>query len=578
MSTSEQGSPIPADEQSVDIDVGDVDYEQTYAPEPTTTTSMSKRSLELTDIEGSFKRGVTSALHQRPLFVLDKADITPSDATAFQLQATRWNDNFALNEVIVGRAVDLVQICIYADNAFTMLSEVDMPRWLELLTVPQAAELVIKYFGPRPDSGRTLAENFGNVSFDFSFLDPAPERTTMMAYIELVHTHEQLDGPLTSEHHAHLITLIEKRLPPDSQIRADYFTAKKGRKPGAPETWDMAMHRLLRCIGDVRTSIKKNESYGDPSKVYHYLQTSPRHTSDSRPSTPGPSTSRLPALARRSAPVPAAPLVEPVCASCGHRGHARTACPYRYNSDANNDLDSSWADSYLGRKWLSHGHSQYEVDLVLPGFEERYSINTRGLVSSGPSASSSSSSKHARFDDRVPREDNRRKAAKPNHYQPGQSRCKSPTAPTSVSAPLLSTFPDDYLPVTIFLNQTEHLRGTTPTKHRVEAGALLDTGSLAGDFLSQHVVTQLQGDSFCYTAPHPTTVCSGLDSTCYDSLRLVDIGILFLTHDKIKKTIFLTVSVNPSTSIDLILGRHTLTKFDLFSLTPHALGIPRALH
>jgi hypothetical protein len=55
-------------------------------------------------------------LHQRPLFVLDKETITPSDATAFQLQASRWNQNFSLNEVIVGRAVDLVQICIFADN------------------------------------------------------------------------------------------------------------------------------------------------------------------------------------------------------------------------------------------------------------------------------------------------------------------------------------------------------------------------------------------------------------------------------------------------------------------------------
>ena len=70
-STEHQGSPIPADEDSVEIDVADVEYEQTYAP-GTTAASFSRRPLELTDIEVSFKRGVTSALHQRPLFVLDK--------------------------------------------------------------------------------------------------------------------------------------------------------------------------------------------------------------------------------------------------------------------------------------------------------------------------------------------------------------------------------------------------------------------------------------------------------------------------------------------------------------------------
>ena len=74
----------------------------------------------------------------------------------------------------------------------------------------------------------------------------------------------------------------------------------------------------------------------------------------------------------------------------------------------------------MGKKWLSHGHRQYEVDLVLPGYENRFSIDTSNLVSSG--SSSSSSAKHARFADRGPQIDNdRRKAARPNHYQPGMA-------------------------------------------------------------------------------------------------------------------------------------------------------------
>jgi hypothetical protein len=98
------------------------------------------------------QRGVTSALQQRPLFILDKDRITAADSTAFQIQANRWNDNFALGDVIVGRAVDLLDICIRTDTSFTMLSDTDVPRWLELLTVAQAAELVIRYVGARPDS------------------------------------------------------------------------------------------------------------------------------------------------------------------------------------------------------------------------------------------------------------------------------------------------------------------------------------------------------------------------------------------------------------------------------------------
>jgi hypothetical protein len=347
----------------------------------------------------------------------------------------------------------------------------------------------------------------------------------MMAYLNLVQTHEQLDGLLSVEQHGQLITLIERRIPPDSQLRTDYFVAKKGRKTDGLETWDLAMRHLHRCVNDVRASMKKNESYGDPSKVYHYPHESPRRTSDYRPATSGPSTARPAALARRSAPISATPPEETVCASCGHRGPARTGCPHRYNNDTNNEADSSCADSFMGRKWLSHGHRQYEVDLVLPGFEDRYSIDTSGLVSSG--SSSSSSAKHARFADRGPQNDNRRKAARPDHYQPGRARCKSPTPSSFVSVPLLSPLSDDYLLVTVFLVQTGSRKGSAPTQLHVETGALLYTGSLAGVFISQHVFTQLKGDSFCYKAPHPTTVCSGLDSTYYDSLRLLDIGISF---------------------------------------------------
>jgi hypothetical protein len=61
-------SPIPDDDESVVIDTGDVELDESDPAEP--TKSSGKRSLNITEIEGSFKRGVTSALQQRPLFVL----------------------------------------------------------------------------------------------------------------------------------------------------------------------------------------------------------------------------------------------------------------------------------------------------------------------------------------------------------------------------------------------------------------------------------------------------------------------------------------------------------------------------
>jgi hypothetical protein len=42
------------------------------------------------------------------------------------------------------------------DKTFTMLSDADTSRWHELLNVVQVAELAARYFGARPDGGRTL--------------------------------------------------------------------------------------------------------------------------------------------------------------------------------------------------------------------------------------------------------------------------------------------------------------------------------------------------------------------------------------------------------------------------------------
>ena len=92
---------------------------------------------------------------------------------------------------------------------------------------------------------------------------------------------------------------------------------------------------------------------------------------------------------------------------------------------------------------------------------------------------------------------------------------------------------------------------------------LLDTGSLPGDIISQQLVHKLHEDSFVYTSPSPLTICSGLDNTSYVRDQVVDIGLSFVTHSLVMKTIYLIVRII-SNSIVLILGRQTLTKLIFF--------------
>jgi hypothetical protein len=59
-------SPISDNEDSVEIDTGGVELDETDPTQP--SKSSTTRSLEFTEIEGSFKRGITSALQKRQLF------------------------------------------------------------------------------------------------------------------------------------------------------------------------------------------------------------------------------------------------------------------------------------------------------------------------------------------------------------------------------------------------------------------------------------------------------------------------------------------------------------------------------
>ena len=94
-----------------------------------------------------------------------------------------------------------------------------------------------------------------------------------------------------------------------------------------------------------------------------------------------------------------------------------------------------------------------------------------------------------------------------------------------MSSTHLSTLPppSDFLTVTVSLkSQTSRQPAEAANRTEVEAGeeaksvqALLDTGSLAGNFISQALVTELNAEKYVYRSKHSFSVCSGLDNVCY---------------------------------------------------------------
>jgi hypothetical protein len=108
----------------------------------------------------------------------------------------------------------------------------------------------------------------------------------------------------------------------------------------------------------------------------------------------------------------------------------------------------------------------------------------------------------------------------------------------------------DYLPVRVFLphqvpRRAAEARNCAETRlpdDSVAGKALIDSGSLGGDFISGDMLQRLQGEKFVYRTVTPSVVCSGLDNSCYDSNEILDVGVEFFGDDNIKKIIFSEMS------------------------------------
>ena len=135
-----------------------------------------------------------------------------------------------------------------------------------------------------------------------------------------------------------------------------------------------------------------------------------------------------------------------------------------------------------------------------------------------------------------------------------------------------STFstPSDFLTATVSLqSQTVRQAAEVANRTEVEAGAgakktvqaLLDTGSLAGNFISQAIITDLQAENYVYRTKRTFSVCSGLDSVCYSSDKMINL-LLTYNNERTQKiqSIFLKAFVAQNSPIDLIIGRSSIKK------------------
>jgi hypothetical protein len=102
---------------------------------------------------------------------------------------------------------------------------------------------------------------------------------------------------------------------------------------------------------------------------------------------------------------------------------------------------------------------------------------------------------------------------------------------------------------------------------------LLDTGSLAGNFIAYRCLLNLKLDSFIVISKK-RIVCSGLDNKCYDISKSIDLRIFYFS-ETLNETVFIetTAIILESSPVDLILGRKTIKRHKLFDQIPSQLSV-----
>ena len=128
-----------------------------------------------------------------------------------------------------------------------------------------------------------------------------------------------------------------------------------------------------------------------------------------------------------------------------------------------------------------------------------------------------------------------------------------------------STTPPNLLPVWIVALSQGGI------SDEVGVNALLDTGSLAGDFVSRRVVDRHSLKPIISDTIY--TVCSGLDNKCYEVNTMLLLRVSFFNELENKNDTFdWKAIILRETPFDFIVGRKTITRYNLFNKIPSQLG------
>ena len=240
------------------------------------------------------------------------------------------------------------------------------------------------------------------------------------------------------------------------------------------------------------------------------------------------------------------------CYGCGMLGHKKVTC--RFDKSTYFKLANTY---YLG----STAHQLLVAELgprngIPRDGEIQRILSVRGTSSNVPSMSS--------YAPQQPPPPSGHPPISAGYSSNNQSRRGRGKVLSNLISPRATS--SDFLPVTLrFLPDQQETTGGD----RVEA--LLDSASLAGNFIAKRVVSQVKLEHHV-VSNKSRIVCSGLDSKCYDISNTLALYVFYF-NELLKNVAYFRINaiILESSPIDLLIGRKTIKKFDLFNQVPSQL-------
>jgi transposase InsO family protein len=480
------------------------------------------------------------------------------------------------------------------------------------------AETIMKIYAPETAPNiKSIDQRIKEAPFGYKMKDQSIEEGFLGGILDIVDNF-YLGVELPPEQDNKLAKEVYKKLPKNTGMARQFAETTLLELNGKLDTVELACHRIKALLALVRQSIRIAASYGPEEYVYH-IDSRDKEISTIAHSPPTPPTPPYDHSQndRRASDVTAqTPAFVERCECCGQWGHSTKYCRWAKHPMANN-TNRAFKNSHAGINiWGLKGLEKLTPNRSdIPGYEkvlkddwQKLDNDYNARRANNPPGKRQNVSANYQGSNPRPYDQLYRNTSSTNSNENGNQQ-RSKSLPLVVCSTITDTELTEYLDVTVSKQITtpglgavpattglkaalprpplrplatrdtdQPTRGTEATREGkaprgktnpvVKAKALLDTGSLPGNFITVDLLKRIHGSDSLYKTDQPIRVCSGLDNHCIDSSDVVDVMISFYVKNK-KYSIPLTCRITLLGQVDLIIGRESIKKHKLVSLLPN---------